>query len=145
MFEPRDQNLVTLRGTVSSKPEIRFNPDATCRVTFRITTVDRAKDGREFPAYHSVIAYDPMSMILAEELQEGMRVYVDGSLRYWKDQVSGKYLAQIRASSVERIMPFGVEGKAQAMREEKKDPPETDIEYDSKHQGKDWKWPWERE
>ena len=104
-------NKVFLIGRLGADPEIRYTPQGTPVVTFRLATSEfRTKDGerQEHTEWHSVVAFGRLAEICGEHLNKGRLVYVEGSLRTrsWEDRDGNRrYTTEIVVQSIKFLGP----------------------------------------
>ena len=100
-------NKVILVGHIGNKPEIRYTPSGTAACSFSIATnetwIDNEKEKQERTEWHNLIAWAKLADFVAEYIQKGQLVYVEGKLqtRSWtdKDKINRK-ITEIVCSSI---------------------------------------------
>jgi single-strand DNA-binding protein len=103
----RGLNKVMLIGNLGKDAETRFTPSGVAVTNFSVATPRRSKDPqtgdwKEETDWHNVVLWRAEN--LANYLQKGKRVYVEGRLqtRSWEDQSGTKrYMTEVVAE------PFG--------------------------------------
>tara|TARA_Y100000310_G_scaffold335709_1_gene418443 strand:+ start:637 stop:1161 length:525 start_codon:yes stop_codon:yes gene_type:complete len=88
----RSLNKVLLIGNLTRDPELRYTPQGTAVCTFGLAT-NRSwstEEGgkREETEFHTIVAWNRLAEIVAEFLNKGKQVYVEGRLstREWDAQ-----------------------------------------------------------
>lgn len=88
----RGFNSVQLIGTVTQKPELRYTAGGLAILDIQLAGTDHVlgDDGQmhDLAWYHRVTVFAKQAEILAEQLDEGMPIFVDARLNYrsWEDQ-----------------------------------------------------------
>jgi single-strand DNA-binding protein len=72
-------NRVELIGNLTHDPELRYSPSGTAYCYVRLAT-NRFANGKEYAAYHFVVAWRTLAEQCGERLRKGSRVYVEGRL-----------------------------------------------------------------
>lgn len=88
----RSLNKVLLIGNLTRDPELRYTPQGTAVCTFGLatnrswTTEDNQK--HEDTEFHNIVCWNRLAEIVAEYLNKGKQVYVEGRLstREWEGQ-----------------------------------------------------------
>jgi single-strand DNA-binding protein len=106
-------NIVTLAGKLGRLPELKRTPSGMAFTVLSVATDDRIKKGDEWVKvtdWHSVKVWGKRAEWLAENLDKGAAVVVQGKLKHdsWEDKKSGekKYKTEVLADNVE-VMSFG--------------------------------------
>lgn len=87
----RGFNSVQLIGTVTQKPELRYTAGGLAIMDIQLAGSDRVlgDDGqmRDLAWYHRVTVFSKQAEILADQLDEGVPIFVDARLNYrsWED------------------------------------------------------------
>lgn len=92
------ETVITVIGNLTDNPELRFLPDGTSMAKFTIASTPRSfdrqsgewKDGESL--FLNCTIFRDMATNVAESLQRGARVIVQGRLRLsrWEDKESGE-------------------------------------------------------
>lgn len=81
-----NDNAVTIVGTLTRDPELRYTPSGATVVTFGIARNTRRKEGDEWvdgdPQFYDVKAWNSLAENIAESLTKGTRVVIFGELEY---------------------------------------------------------------
>jgi len=94
-------NKVILVGNLGSDPELRRTQSGTAVVSFSIATSEKwtDKNGQqnEDTEWHNITAWNKQAEILAQYLQKGSSVYIEGKLKTssWDDNGVKKYKTDI--------------------------------------------------
>jgi single-strand DNA-binding protein len=109
----RGLNTVMLVGTLTQAPELRYTPAGLAILELNVAGNDHVvgDDGspRELAWYHRVTVFGGQGESLANQLEEGVPVFVEGRLNYrtWEGQDGTRRSAlDINASRVE-VLAFG--------------------------------------
>jgi single-strand DNA-binding protein len=102
-----NDNAVTIIGTMTRDPEIRYTPNGKTVATFGIARNPRRREGNEWvdgdPQFYDVKAWGTLAENISESLQKGNRVVVFGELehRTWEtDSGDKRSKVEIKAESV---------------------------------------------
>lgn len=102
-----NDNSITIIGTLTRDPELRYTPSGASVAEFGIARNPRRKDGNEWvdgdPQFYDVKAWGSLGENIAESLQKGQRVVVFGELdfRQWEaDGGDKRSKVEIKAESV---------------------------------------------
>ena len=101
-------NSVTLVGNLTRDPELRFTPSGAANATFGIAVNRRwqnrqTNEWEEAVSFFNVVCWRELADNVAESLQKGMRVIVDGRLeqRSWEtDQGEKRSVVEVVADEV---------------------------------------------
>lgn len=101
-------NRVTLIGHLGHEPEVRYTPQGTAIVNFRMATTKRWKDREsgephERTEWHRVVVFGKRAEIIGEHAKKGAQLYVEGSLqtRDWTDREGIKrYTTEVLGQTV---------------------------------------------
>lgn len=91
----RDLNLVQLLGRLGVAPELRYTASGQPVGNFTLATNNRyttaAGEQVDEVQWHRVIVWGNLAKVVAERLEKGTRVYVQGRLQYrkWVDKGTG--------------------------------------------------------
>jgi len=102
-------NRVLLLGSVTQTPELRYTPGGLAVLEVTVAGQDRVEteggDVREIPWYHRVKLFGRYAEMLAEQLQAGTPVFVEGRLDYrsWDSEGQRRTALDVR---VDRIEPL---------------------------------------
>ena len=106
-----NKNLCILVGHAGGDPEVRYSSSGTCIANFSLATSWGKKDSdgnwENFTDWHKVVAFGKLGEKVAEYLNKGQPVMVEGSIRYesWEDdQGNKKYATKIIARSVDVLV-----------------------------------------
>lgn len=112
----RGFNSVQLIGTVTQKPELRYTAGGLAIMDIQLAGSDRVlgDDGqmRDLAWYHRVTVFSKQAEILADQLDEGVPVFVDARLNYnsWDDG-SGQRKSRLELRGIRvNALGFGVRG-----------------------------------
>jgi len=87
---------VTVVGTLTADPELRFLPSSKAVANFTVAQNPRVKDGNEWkdgdPTFIRCNAWEGMAENIVESLRKGDRVIVQGGMysRAWEDKEGNK-------------------------------------------------------
>lgn len=119
-----NDNAVTIIGTLTRDPEIRFTPSGATLVKFSIARNTRVKNGDKWedgPAqFYDVVAWNQLAENVGESLQKGHRVIVFGELNYqsWEtDSGDKRSKVEIKAEAVGPELRFATAGIQKITRE----------------------------
>ncbi len=85
---------VTMVGNLTATPELKFIPNGAARATFTIAVSQRVKQGGEYvdadPMFLRVTAWRDLAEHIAESLDRGMRVIVQGRMKMRSYESNGE-------------------------------------------------------
>lgn len=126
-------NKVMLIGNVGRPPEMRFTASGIPTTQFSVATSRNRKtpEGEwvEETEWHNIVTWREQAERLNEQLQKGMKVYVEGRIqtRSWEGQDGQKrYRTEIIADQVMILTPRSRDGMAPAMAGAPEAPAEPD-------------------
>jgi single-strand DNA-binding protein len=103
-------NKVILIGRLGSDPDVRYMADGTPVVTFNMATNEpvRSAEGtwEERAEWHRIVAYRKLAETMANYLNKGRLVYVEGKLqtRQWQDaQGVKRYTTEVVAREIKMM------------------------------------------
>jgi len=103
-------NLQIIAGNVGKEPDVRYTPSGDAVTTFSVATSKRwTKDGerQEKTTWHRVVCFRKLAEIMAEHLQKGALVLVQGETEHqeYSDKNTGekRYSTQIIAANVQLL------------------------------------------
>jgi len=103
-------NRVVLIGRLGADPEIKYTPDGTMVVNFRIATDESYKNrnGEKVSKseWHRIIVWGKLAEICGNYLTKGSLVFIEGKLqtRSWDDKDGNKHsMTEIVASNMKRL------------------------------------------
>ena len=112
-------NKVILIGRLGADPEVRYTPDGTMVVNFRIATDEsyRNKQGEKVTKteWHRIVVFGRLAEICANYLGKGRLVFIEGKLqtRTWDDKDGNKRsLTEVLASNMQMLESKG-QGRGQ--------------------------------
>lgn len=112
----RGFNSVQLIGTVTQKPELRYTAGGLAILDIQLAGTDHVlgDDGKmhDLAWYHRVTVFSKQAEILAEQLDEGVPIFVDARLNYrsWEDQ-SGQKRSALNLNGIRvDALGFGTRG-----------------------------------
>ena len=94
-------NKVVIVGNLGSDPELRRTQSGTPVVSFSVATSEKWTDKngqqQEETEWHNITAWNKQAEILAQYLQKGSSVYIEGKLKTssWEDNGVKKYKTDI--------------------------------------------------
>ena len=115
----RGINKVILVGNLGQDPETRAMPSGKAVTNIRIATSEGWKDKqtgeqKEATEWHTVVFFDRLAEIAAEDLRKGSQVYVEGKLRTrkWQDKATGadRYSTEVVANELQMLGSRGGAG-----------------------------------
>lgn len=102
-----NDNAVTIVGTATRDPEIRYTPSGATVASFGIARNTRRKDGDNWvdgdPQFYDVKCWGSLAENVAESITKGMRVVIFGELEFraWEtDQGDKRSKVEIKAESI---------------------------------------------
>lgn len=112
-------NRVLLIGRLGADPEVRYTPDGTMIVNFRIATDEtyKNKQGEKVSKteWHRIVVFGRLAEICGNYLGKGRLVFIEGKLqtRTWDDKDGNKRsLTEILASNMQMLESKG-QGRGQ--------------------------------
>lgn len=112
-------NRVLLIGRLGADPEVRYTPDGTMVVNFRIATDEtyKNKQGEKVSKteWHRIVVFGRLAEICGNYLGKGRLVFIEGKLqtRTWDDKDGNKRsLTEILASNMQMLESKG-QGRGQ--------------------------------
>src|SRR5690349_20928421 len=107
----RGINKVILVGNLGADPETRYMPSGKAVTNIRIATSESWKDKQtgdqqERTEWHSIVLYDKLGEIAAEDLRKGSQVFIEGALRTrkWQDKEGkDRYTTEIIARDMQML------------------------------------------
>lgn len=112
-------NKVILIGRLGADPEVRYTPDGTMVVNFRIATDEtyKNKQGEKVSKteWHRIVVFGRLAEICGNYLGKGRLVFIEGKLqtRAWDDKDGNKRsLTEIIASNMQMLESKG-QGRGQ--------------------------------
>jgi single-strand DNA-binding protein len=112
-------NRVLLIGRLGADPEVRYTPDGTMIVNFRIATDEtyKNKQGEKVSKteWHRIVVFGRLAEICGNYLGKGRLVFIEGKLqtRTWDDKEGNKRsLTEILASNMQMLESKG-QGRGQ--------------------------------
>ena len=112
-------NKVILIGRLGADPEVRYTPDGTMVVNFRIATDEsyRNKQGEKVTKteWHRIVVFGRLAEICGNYLGKGRLVFIEGKLqtRTWDDKDGNKRsLTEVLASNMQMLESKG-QGRGQ--------------------------------
>ena len=100
-------NKVLLIGNLGKDPELRYTPDGLAILKFSMATTERFtnKSGNksEKAVWHNIVAFDKMGQTLANYLNKGKQVFVEGRINnrsYDDSDGNKKYITEIIANNI---------------------------------------------
>jgi len=110
-------NKVILIGRLGADPEVRYTPDGTMIVNFRIATDEsyKNKQGEKVSRteWHRIIVFGKLAEICGNYLGKGRLVYIEGRLqtRTWDDKDGNKRSqTEVLASNMQMLESKGQSG-----------------------------------
>ena len=110
-------NRVTLLGTVTQTPELKYTPGGLAILEVTVAGQDRVEteggEIREIPWYHRVRLLGRYAEIFADRLPAGTPVFVDGRLEYrtWESEGGRRSALNVRVDRLEPLEAAGREGR----------------------------------
>lgn len=90
----RSLNRATLIGNIGKDPELRTTPNGASVCTIRMATTEIVKEKgggwKEVTDWHSVVFWDRLAEIAAQQLKKGDKIFVEGKLRTRMFERDGK-------------------------------------------------------
>lgn len=112
-------NRVLLIGRLGADPEVRYTPDGTMIVNFRIATDEtyKNKQGEKVSKteWHRIVVFGRLAEICGNYLGKGRLVFIEGKLqtRTWDDKDGNKRsLTEILATNMQMLESKG-QGRGQ--------------------------------
>ena len=112
-------NRVLLIGRLGADPEVRYTPDGTMVVNFRIATEEtyKNKQGEKVSKteWHRIVVFGRLAEICGNYLGKGRLVFIEGKLqtRTWDDKEGNKRsMTEILASNMQMLESKG-QGRGQ--------------------------------
>ena len=103
-------NKAIIVGNLGADPELRYTQSGTAVASFRVATTERWKgqDGQmqEQTEWHSCNAWGKLAEICGKYLQNGSKVYVEGSIntRKWQDKTGAdRYSTEIKVREMKML------------------------------------------
>ncbi|MDA8402500.1 MAG: single-stranded DNA-binding protein [Deltaproteobacteria bacterium] len=100
-------NKVLLIGNLGKDPELRYTPDGLAILKFSIATSeyfnDKSGNKSEKTTWHNIVAFGKMGQTLANYLNKGKQVFVEGRInnRSYDDKDGNKkYISEIVATNI---------------------------------------------
>ena len=114
-------NKVLLIGNLGKDPELRYTPDGLAILKFSIATSeyfnDKSGNKSEKTTWHNVVLFGKMAQNLANYLNKGKQVFVEGRInnRSYDDKDGNKkYISEIVATNIVLLGAKGGGGGAEA-------------------------------
>ena len=115
-------NKAILIGRLGADPEVRYTPDGTMVVNFRIATDEsyRNKQGEKVlkTEWHRIVVFGKLAEICGSYLGKGRLVFLEGRLqtRTWDDKDGNKRaVTEIIANNMQMLEPKGQSGRSPDM------------------------------
>jgi len=115
-------NKVILVGRLGADPEVRYTPDGTMIVNFRIATDEsyKNKQGEKVSKaeWHRIVVFGKLAEICGNYLGKGRLVFIEGRLqtRTWDDKDGNKRsITEIIANNMQMLEPKGQGGRTPDM------------------------------
>lgn len=128
-------NQVHLVGRVGRKPELRSTTSGTAVVQFSLATNETWRDREGNPVertqWHRVVAWGPTAQAVAEHVEIGRQLLVQGALRTrdWTDQQGVKrYVTEVHSSRVLFLGARSSAGEADAAAPAPDDAPASAVD-----------------
>ena len=100
-------NKVLLIGNLGKDPELRYTPDGLAILKFPMATTERFTDKSgnksEKAVWHNIVVFDKMGQTLANYLNKGKQVFVEGRINnrsYDDKEGNKKYITEIVATKI---------------------------------------------
>ena len=98
-------NKVILVGRLGQKPELKYTPEQMAVVNITIATTESRKRGDEYKdetEWHNITLFGSMAEFVANYLDKGSLVYVEGRLttQSWEKDGVTKYMTKIFANTI---------------------------------------------
>lgn len=121
----RGVNRVTLIGNVGNDPETRHMPSGNAVTNLSLATSEAWKDKQsgqkqERTEWHRVVFFNRLAEIVAQYVQKGSKIYIEGSLRTrsWEQDGVKRYSTEIVASEMQMLdSRSGEQGRQSAPRQ----------------------------
>ncbi len=103
-------NRVLLLGTVTQTPELRYTPGGLAVLEVTVAGQDRVEtesgETREIPWYHRAKLFGRYAEMLAERLEAGTPVFVEGRLDYrtWETEGQRRSALDVRVDRIEPLV-----------------------------------------
>ncbi len=118
-------NKVLLIGNLGKDPELRYTPDGLAILKFSIATSeyfnDKSGNKSEKTTWHNIVAFGKMGQTLANYLNKGKQVFVEGRInnRSYDDKDGNKkYISEIVATNIVLLGAKGGAGSGAEITEE---------------------------
>ena len=115
-------NKVLLIGNLGKDPELRYTPDGLAILKFSIATSeyfnDKSGNKSEKTTWHNIVAFGKMGQTLANYLNKGKQVFVEGRInnRSYDDKDGNKkYISEIVATNIVLLGAKGGGGSLEAV------------------------------
>ena len=115
-------NKVLLIGNLGKDPELRYTPDGLAILKFSIATSeyfnDKSGNKSEKTTWHNIVAFGKMGQNLANYLNKGKQVFVEGRIsnRSYDDKDGNKkYITEIVATNIVLLGAKGGGGGGEAV------------------------------
>lgn len=82
-------NKVILLGNLGRDPELSYTPGGMAVCKFSIATSRKKSDGTELTAWHRLTAFGKQAEIIAQYVNKGQQLYVEGELTYGQYEKDG--------------------------------------------------------
>ena len=113
-------NKVILVGRLGADPEVRYTPDGTMIVNFRMATDEsyKNKQGEKVSKteWHRIVVFGRLAEICGNYLGKGRLVFIEGRLqtRSWDDKDGNKRsITEILANNMQMLESKGQSGRTQ--------------------------------
>ena len=110
-------NKVLLIGNLGKDSELRYTPDGLAILKFSMATTERFTDKSgnkaEKAVWHNIVAFDKMGQTLANYLNKGKQVFVEGRINnrsYDDKEGNKKYITEIVATNIVLLGSKGGDG-----------------------------------
>jgi single-strand DNA-binding protein len=91
--------IVHILGNLGSDPEVKYGANnlARTRLSVAHTDIRKDRDGNQIEEtqWHSVTFFGKAAEVIGEYMRKGGKIYLTGTIRYRKDEESGKYYTDI--------------------------------------------------
>ena len=120
-------NKIILIGRLGKDPERKETPKGSKYFRFSLATDHRTRDreAKKTTDWHQVVAWGKIGEALAEFLEKGDEVYIEGRMNYW-DNNDGHRMADVVVETFSFI--HGKKYTGEAPKQEKKETPPEDDE-----------------
>jgi len=130
-------NKVTLIGRLGADPEVRYTPDGTMIVNFRIATDEtyKNKQGEKVvkTEWHKIVTFGRLAEICGNYLGKGRLVFIEGKLqtKTWDDKDGNKRsTTEILASNMQMLESKGQSGSGRGQDMSASEPSMPSMPYD---------------